>query len=79
MQFKVLKTFFSTELQSEYVEGLYYTARDPNDPAKMPKEAKRAEVCKKNRAALKKLLPAWVKEGKIELGGPAAQVGGEGG
>lgn len=79
MQFKALQTFFSTELQSEYVTGLYYTAREPNDPVKMPQDPKRAEKCRANRATLKRLLPTWIKEGKVELGGPGAQASGEGG
>lgn len=43
-----------------------------------PKE-KRAALAMKNRATLRKLLPQWVKEGKVVMGSPArAQVIGEG-
>jgi hypothetical protein len=59
IRFQVLVDFHSPYLESDYVKGLFYTAR-PSD------------------LKLRALLPTWERDGKIALGGPAAQLQGKG-
>lgn len=70
MDFTATKTFFSTEMQCEYVAGMSYTARSPDHvPAGMDK--KRAARLREKRAKLIDLLPQWMAEGKVVVGRPA--------
>lgn len=71
MQFTALKTFFCSETQSEYCEGMSYTVRpfaEVDNPAWDDKT--KAQV-RGRCEALAKLAPQWLKEGKIRPGGPA--------
>jgi len=71
MEFTALQDFFCEETQSSYGKGLSYTVRPASEYPldKMPKE--KAEQIKKRCEALAKLVPQWIKEGKVAPGRPA--------
>ena len=70
MQFTPLKNFFSDELRSGYEVGLSYTVRAiPPNPAIPGDKGTALEDTK-----LAKLLPTWIKEGKVRLGAPDAPI-----
>lgn len=56
-RFTVIDNFESEELQSQYVAGMSYQARDEDEE-------------------LLALIPKWIEEGKVRLGGPAAIISG---
>ena len=71
MEFTALQDFFSAETQSHYCNGLSYTVRPASAyPLGQMPEKQAAEV-KARCEALAKLVPQWVKEGKVALGRPA--------
>lgn len=67
MEFTAVKDFHCAELKSDYVAGLTYTARSPDDPA-IKADTPLAKIARANRTTLQKLLPTWVKEGKVVMG-----------
>jgi hypothetical protein len=77
MRFTALKTFFSPEMQSEYVAGLGYTVRTPQETAarlqgRHPPEAIKA-ACERAEQ-LPSLVAKWKAEGKVREGGPEAEL-----
>lgn len=72
MEFTALQDFFSPETQSHYSAGLSYTARAADDYPLDAMPEKRAAEVKARCEALARLLPQWVKEGKVMPGRPAA-------
>ena len=74
-QFTALEDFFCAETQSHYAKDLSYTVRAfESYDASAWNEKQRAQV-KARCDALAALLPRWLQEGKVRLGGPlAAQV-----
>ena len=77
MDFTAIQDFFSDETGSQYTAGMSYTAKDP--ARYIGPDGKPNKVAQKRANALIKLIPQWVKEGKVVLGRPtAAQIIGEG-
>ena len=72
--FTPVKDFVCEELKSCYCAGLSYTLKDYRDPA-IAGDDKRSVLTRTNREKLAKLLPIWLKEGKVVLGAPVAQHG----
>ena len=71
-QFTALEDFFCAETQSHYAKGLSYTVRAfESYDASAWNEKTRAQV-KARCDALGALLPQWLRDGKVRLGGPAA-------
>lgn len=62
MRFTALIDFFSEETRSQYTAGLSYTVR-PGHPG---------------HDKLAALVEIWLAEGKVRLGGPEAEVTGNG-
>ncbi len=77
MEFTMLESFFSEELQSAYVKGLSYTAREPG-PAPAKDAAKDLHVVHQRRTRLRELVPQWVEEGKAVYGRVESTIKGEG-
>jgi hypothetical protein len=74
ISFTPVKDFVCEELQSCYCAGLSYTLKDYKDPS-IAGDDKRSVLTRENRKRLAKLLPQWLKEGKVVLGVQAAQHG----
>ena len=71
MEFTALQDFFSAETQSHYGAGLSYTVRPASAYPLDTMPEKRAAEVKARCAALAKLVPQWIAEGKVAPGRPA--------
>lgn len=79
MQFTALEDFWCEETQSGYTKGLSYTVRPASAYGLDKRPPKQAAQIQKRCDALAALVPEWLKQGKIRLGGPVggAVRGGE--
>lgn len=71
MEFTALQDFFCEETQSSYGKGLSYTVRAASEYPLDKMAPKQAAQVKRRCEALAKLVPQWIKQGKVAPGRPA--------
>ncbi|TAK45252.1 MAG: hypothetical protein EPO27_10555 [Betaproteobacteria bacterium] len=71
MEFTALQDFFCEDTQSSYGKGLSYTVRPANAYPLDQMDPKLAAQVRGRCEALAKLVPQWIKEGKVAPGRPA--------